>query len=109
MMTILIKYWKPLAILALVIVIFMAGYLARQDQVNDLTKQVQSLEAINQAQARQIAAERAAVKERAERLKTSEAGHEKLAKELDEACDLRSDWTVPDALYERLRQSPYCQ
>jgi hypothetical protein len=49
----------------------------------------------------QLAAERTAVRERAERETLAAESHREMEREL-EVCDLDPDWAVPDVLYGRL-------
>jgi hypothetical protein len=104
----LLENWRLLVGLAAVIAALVGGWRFRQPEIDRLkseaavqTAAVKSLERTVAVQARALTAERQAADERAGRLKASEKEHEELSEILD-ACGLRSDWAVPDALYERL-------
>jgi hypothetical protein len=104
----LAAHWEPLVIAVLGLAVFIGGWFARQGEVSQLklklTAQAETVRTLEQTvytQARKLAAEREAALSRAVRLEAAEKDHEEFSKTLD-SYDLRPDWTVPDALYERL-------
>ncbi|MDR1872042.1 MAG: hypothetical protein LBS60_09045 [Deltaproteobacteria bacterium] len=102
---------KVIAICLIGLIVFYACVFAYQKwKIETLEMKIEATEtALFQAQFQAIelneklANERAAVFEHSQRLIATDKERREVDKAIDEVCDLRPDWTLPDALYERLR------